>query len=82
MYVSVTQEHIRQGYPGQGSYCALALAIREQLPEAKYVNVSHSGVVLIDDIRYIMDELGHNFVMAYDFTPGLVLPCTITLVED
>lgn len=76
--IKVLQHHIDQGRPKAASSCAIALAIREQFPDAEVISVGPARVV-IDQIRYLHNA--YEFVEAFDDRKP-VSPRTVLLTYE
>lgn len=59
MKINVTQQHIDTGIPNKANLCPVALAIKEQLPQAK--------------IRVDRDKIRINDIEYFDYTADLVV---------
>lgn len=91
--IRVKKKHIRNGTCGNPQYCAVALAIREQLPDAKYISVGDEDT-LIDNkpmsaqgirsayassYRYAMSRSAGRFIRKFDKKRSSVKPFTFIM---
>lgn len=63
--ISVSQEDIDNGTPGDETCCPIALAVKRQYPEYNEVSVE-IDVLFLDDINYLMPIEASNFVDDFD----------------
>ena len=71
MKVTVTQDHIDNGEALNDMYCPIALAIKDQLPDAKWVSVGPMDAAVCldvekDPVSYILPDVAADFIMSFD----------------
>ena len=64
MHVKVLQHHIDEGVKKNPFKCAIALAIREQCPQAKIVSVGSR--IIVDDSNWETPRAALAFMNKYD----------------
>lgn len=65
MKVKVLQHHIEQGVPDRSAHCAIALALREQLPESD-VYVRKDRVFIGNRTWWFTDYTPVEFIQCFD----------------
>lgn len=64
MHIKVLQHHIDEGQRRSAWYCAVALAVREQVPNSESVSVG--AAVQIDGKHYSMPNEAKSFIACFD----------------
>ena len=69
LHIVVKQEHIDEGIPGDELSCPIALAVAEQYPELKTVEVCSDTLIVSNEIAedYTLPEVAQEFIASFDY---------------